>query len=46
VADFEHARRVVSKEAITGIRRSLAVTGIIFVETEGGEPSVLLSETK
>jgi transcriptional regulator with XRE-family HTH domain len=44
VADFENARRVVSKEAIAAIQRSFATAGIIFVENDGGEPKVMLGK--
>jgi transcriptional regulator with XRE-family HTH domain len=43
LADFEHARRIVSKEAITRIQRSLATAGIIFIENDCDGPGVKLT---
>jgi transcriptional regulator with XRE-family HTH domain len=45
VSDFEHARRVVSKEAIAAIQRSLATAGIVFDDNDGCEPGVVLRKT-
>jgi hypothetical protein len=42
IVDFEKARRKVSDEAVSAIRRTLERAGIDFIEENGGGPGVRL----